>query len=563
MPSHHHYDFRRLPERTKRQIARSIADGDLHLRDNSSGNKMFYFTRLLGSALAAIILISILCAAFGKPGADHVWSNVQGMVGLATFIALGAGLALAVRRRVELNKVFSFPPGQYMFPFTLIDARRVELEVVDLTQLKGIEMTEHRQHGFYSHTTFAFSFHDAPTRTWKISGKKRAEQFGAKLNALQAQARAAFDRSDMAAVLRLDPFFEIRNKNWQPLGADPAPESMWKKRLADPVLCALAVAILLSPLIWTARNVAADFAVHAEAKRLQTEAAYQAYIDDGWFYTEEMRAAIPRVAFAEVKQKKSVNALRDLLIRYPKAGLQADVGKEIHVLFQRALAKFMAQAPTSDPALLASMTQLLQVLEQRGDPMVGIRFTRPSTDALAELDARIKRNEAKLDGKTIIPAAAHFASDSAAVREARIVTGLQAGFGRIFPNDVLKLQLVAQTDTRLPVLTIDYQIEPSGMLYLLEGSERAFVGLVARFQSGLSVGTENEPWRFNMEVEPPNQFRVNYSGTKHDIQKGPADSQVYSVMAERAFDALAEKMHAAFFRPDSAPAKDMKVVSTP
>jgi len=113
------------------------------------------------------------------------------------------------------------------------------------------------------------------------------------------------------------------------------------------------------------------------------------------------------------------------------------------------------------------------------------------------------------------------------------------------------------------VLTIDYQIEPSGMLYVLEDSERAFVGLVARFQSGLRVGAENEQWRFDMEVEPPNHFRVNYTGTQHDIKKGPADSQVYSVMAERAFDALAEKMHAAFFRADSAPAKDMKVVNQP
>ena len=33
-------------------------------------------------------------------------------------------------------------------------------------------------------------------------------------------------------------------------------------------------------------------------------------------------------------------------------------------------------------------------------------------------------------------------------------------------------------DARLPVLTIEYQIEPSGAIYSLEKTDRAFVGLV-------------------------------------------------------------------------------------
>ncbi|UUZ47889.1 hypothetical protein LP420_33180 [Massilia sp. B-10] len=151
----------------------------------------------------------------------------------------------------------------------------------------------------------------------------------------------------------------------------------------------------------------------------------------------------------------------------------------MHALYQQALSRFAAQAATSDPDLMGSMTQLLQVLEERGDPHVGIRFIRPTNEALAQMDERIKLNASRLGGRQVIPAAAHFASDSAAVREARIVTGLRSGFATIFPNDVLSLTQVGATDKRLPVLTIDYQIEPSGQLYVLEKTDRAFVGLVA------------------------------------------------------------------------------------
>lgn len=563
MPSHHTYEYARLPERTKRQLIKSMAEPGLHLSEDGDGNTVFYISRSVLAVSLSLFLVMFVSAQFGVPGKDDLWSGTDYMLGYGLFIASIVALAMAIRNRVQLNKLFGFVPKQYIFSSTLVDARKPELQVVDLAQLKRIEVTEHRYQGLiYSHTIFSFSFHDAPSRKWRVSNKKRAAQFCDRLDAMQGQARAAFERNDIASLLKLDPFFEIRRNNWALPGDPPARDPGWKRWLPMPVVVGLAAALVLSPLIWTARNVGADMAMHTEAKRLQTEAAYHAYTLVGWFHVDEMRAAMPRVALAEVKKMKSVTALRGLLQRYPNVGLQAEVNQEIHLLYQVALAKFASQAATADPALLPSMTRLLQVLEQRGDPAVGIRFRRPSTDALVELDARIKRNEARMAGKEIIPVSEHFASDSAAAREARIVNGLRAGFRMIFPNDVLSLQVVPEADTRLPVLTIDYQIEPSGALYTLEGGQRAFVGLVARFQSGLKVGEEGDPWRFEMEVEPPDHFEVGYTGAPNQVQKGPADSQVYSVMAERAFDALSQKMRAAFFHPDSAAFKGMKVVET-
>ncbi|MES3023663.1 MAG: hypothetical protein V4857_19020 [Pseudomonadota bacterium] len=539
-------------------MATGIADSANHLREEGANNTLFYVVRGLGLLLAVFILWSLLSNPFGDPERDELWSNKDTIIGYALFVAIIAYLVLVVRRRFVLNKLFNFAPGQYLFPFTMIDARRARLEVFDLTQVRSIQAVEHNMNGAYSHTTFEFSFPDAPRRTWKIANKMRAEQFGAKLAVLQDTVRGAGARNDVATMLRLDPFLEIRRQGWALPDSGPAPKRgalrvlLAHPAVANPVVAAFALTLVFAPLVWAARNAAADLAVEAEAKRLNTESAYAAYIRNGCFHVREMRAAVPRVALAEIIPQKSVARLRGLLRRYPSDGLQADVGEAIHALYASALVKFTAQATTSDPALLASMEKLLQVLEKNGNPLVAIHFTRPDSAQLGELDASIEQSEREA-GTKISPASAHFGNDSAAPREARIAQGLQAAFGTIFASDVLNLVVRPEGDTHMPRLAIRYQIAPSGAVYSAgKNRERAFVGLVARFQSSLEVGPAVAPWRFDMQVVPPDNFTINYQLPEGAVNTGPADSQVYAVMAERAFDALAVQIRAAFFRPESA-----------
>jgi hypothetical protein len=558
LPSHHSYDFHRLPERIKRQMARAIADAGNRLREETSSNVFFYVFRGLGLLLVAGLGLPLLVDNFGNPARDEIWSNKGLMIGIALITGALAYLILVVRRRFVLNKAFNFPPGQYLFPFTLIDARSTQLTVIDFTQVLAIRAVDHTVNGSYSHTAFTFSFPDALARTWKVANKKRADQFGVKLAALQNAVHSAAERKDVALMMRLDPFYEIRMKNWAVPDTGPAPVVGRVRALlahplvAKPIVGALVLALVLAPVLWLARNVAADFAVRAEAQRLQTEAAYTGYIVNGWFHVAEMRAALPRVALAEVLKKNSVTALRELAARYPEEGLKAEIDQAIHVLYQRALARFTRQATTSDPALLATMERLLLVLEQSGKPQVAIQFTRPTTSQLGELDASIKQREKEV-GSKIIPASIHFGNDSAAPREARIAKGLQAAFRSIFTNDVLDLVVMRPNTSHMPRLEIRYQIAPSGAVYFSEkDKDRAFVGLVARFQSQLEVGPAVDPWRFDMEVKPPEHFTVNYDMPAGAVNAGPQDSQVYAVMAERAFDELAVKIRAAFFRRDSA-----------
>jgi hypothetical protein len=556
MASHHYFDVRQLPERVRRQLVRAMADGKIWLRDESTGNVEFYGKIGLSLACLICLFVAIVASGFGVPGSDLLWSGSSvRMVGYFLLLFPILYLAVKLSGRFRLRRLLGFEPGQYLFANTLVDARQAQLTVIDLVQMTGVTATEHHINGRYDHTAFIFAFPDALSRRWKVANKKRAQQFGAKFNALGAQAHAAVEARDMATLLRLDPFFEIRRKGWVVPELNPAREKLLARLLARPWIAAAVLALLLTPIIFVARNSAADMAMYAAAKKEASEAAYIAYIDNGKFHADEMRAALPRVAFAEVSKKSSVTAMRELLQRYPNAGLNADVGAFIHGLFEASFAKFKARANSSDPALLATMEQLLLVLEKRGDSHVGIRFTRPTEQELGKLDASIKSSEARMGGKHIIPASAHFGNDSAAPREARIAAGMTSAFKSIFPNDILDLYVAGPTVTRLPMLEITYDIAPSGDVFVSDDKSRAFVGLVARFHAALLVDDTSAPWKFQVEVLPPNHFNVEYKIPPGANIKQPPEGQVYAVMAELAFDALALNMNRAFFSKDGAPIK--------
>ncbi len=225
-----------------------------------------------------------------------------------------------------------------------------------------------------------------------------------------------------------------------------------------------------------------------------------------------------------------------------------------HGLYHKAFAQFLKQGSDTNSSLVPVMQRLMDVLESAGNPNVQIHFSRPSTSALEELDQRLKLRGGKLGN--VIPAASHFTASSAASREARIAAALQVGFRATFPNDVLALQVNNSANVMPPMLDINYEIEPSGALYTEQNTSpsttaRQFVGLVARFKVTLLVPDSVQRWQFELEVQPPETFTVNYKTQQGQAMQGPQDSQVYAVMAERAFEQLASKLRAAFFRTDS------------
>ncbi len=219
--------------------------------------------------------------------------------------------------------------------------------------------------------------------------------------------------------------------------------------------------------IWFARNAASDEAAYQTAKASHKEAQYADYVKNGHRHVQEMQDALPHVALDEARKTRSVTKIRDVLKRYPDAGIDDEVKAEVHKIYAAALERFSAQAANADPALVPFVQSLLTSLEASGNPTVQVRFTRPTRRRIGSNGCQESGALPRRRARRWMPAAVWFASDNVAERENRIVDGLQQGFGAIFSSDVLRVTAPAKIDPNQPVMDIAYQISGSGQYYVV------------------------------------------------------------------------------------------------
>jgi hypothetical protein len=550
--SHYHYEYQTLPASAHRRLARTLKSKRNIVHADRIPAWRFYAVRAAVALLLAALLYLVMAVRLGDPLRDGLWTDTGPMLKYGVLAGLLAFVLLSCARRYRLRKLFQFQPGRYLLPFTLIDARTRRLQVFDLMQMTRFEAQHQLRDGRYDRTVLTLEFQDGSAPTFIFRDRERSEEVLQRFEQLQAAGRSAFDRRDIAALRGYDPLVDLRAAKWvNPEAArhPPAPGPL-QRALRHHATVSVLAALILAPALWAARNSVGDVRMQEQARRLATEEAYQGYLAHGRFQLAAMRAELPRVAFAQVRQRHSVTALRQLLQRYPRAGLERAVAGEIHILYGQALQRFKDQAVQADASLVAAMASLLAHAERTGNPNVPIQFVRPTAEALRGMDDASRLQGARQQGLQMIPAAEYFSNDSASAREQRIAGGLRAAFGTIFAHDVLQFSAAGSDAARAPLLLIRYQIDPSGVVYREENGHRGFVGLVARFQAGLAAPDLDTPWRFALDVTPPPQFSVEYK-TGGGRATGPSDGQVYAIMAERAFDSLSSKIMGALFRPDS------------
>ena len=330
---------------------------------------------------------------------------------------------------------------------------------------------------------------------------------------------------------------------------------------------------------------------------------------------------LPRAALADALRKGSVTAIRTMLDKYRKSVVEDDARAAIHRLFVKTLGEFRTEAADADPRLLPFMERLLAHLEKNETSAVEARFHSPSSESLEGVDALLAAKGADLVNVKgpIARVASHFDDAHARPREQDIVKGLQGGFAAVFPADIMALKegkrvVVQQSavdaglgpgakgglptrspgrepppsgpkpklpkvprlsksaepaappapsspadiaDVKVPTLEIQYSVGWSGDVYSEEKGGRHFVGIVVRFAVKMQIPGEKETFDFDLAVEPPDHFTVDYTtGSLGDIgvpglEAGPTEGKVYDVMAERAFDQLSTKLRGVFFRRGS------------
>jgi hypothetical protein len=342
-----------------------------------------------------------------------------------------------------------------------------------------------------------------------------------------------------------------------------------------------------------------------DAQKLHTVAAVQAFLKEfpSSVVEADAQTALHDAYVSELevaKNKGTVTALRDYIKAYPGNFLEKDAREAIHALFTKTLADFKRHAATDDPTMLPLIEHLMAYLEQHGSPSLAVIFHRKNAASLAVADKLlVKEND---EPGRVATASQFFDDDHAAPRETAMVKALNQAFDDIFPADVLHMELAKDTADAAassPQVDIDYAVGWSGDVYKGERSGTQFVGIKISFKVTMTVPDGHMmpepsghagnapvatkcppkknapqdpsgaicPLTFALEVLPPDKFSVS-SDLANSAFAGiagldePSDGKVYDVMAVRAFDQVATKLEAVFFRdrpePDKSGKKDPK-----
>ncbi|MFZ6681561.1 hypothetical protein [Undibacterium sp. Tian12W] len=556
MAYYYEYQFDALPAHLKSDLAKTIGRSKYLAFAEVQSNLDFYLMHGLILLLCSSLLLLTASADFGNPLKDELWSA---RAILAWYVLLFAGIFYCVHaswKRISLSRRFGFLPGRYLFQSSFLDARQKKVMIIDLKLFKNVSLGETQFLGLHNKSQLALELQEDQHLLINIPGRKLGKLVFEKFQAMHAAAQKAIQERNLPALQKFDPFLELKRNQFsgaleQRQASFFAISIHFLRKLHLPLLF---IACAFAALFWYARNMMADDKAAMTAQRMNTETAYLAYLSHGKNHVKEMQEKLPRIVFNALKKNTSVTQLRALKQRFPGSDIIADLDKEIHHHYLLALENFRALNASADPGLIATMEQLLLYAEKKNDPNVVIRFGRPTPAELVQLDDLLRKKEVRTKNLKIIPASPHFTNDTAATRESRIVAGIHTSFGAIFPQDILKFAANGAAKPPFPMLKINYKIAPSGKVYTQRKQENLalseqdiYIGLIMNFNANISIpGQENE-WKFNLEVTPPDNFNVKYEYSLDAIDHHPSDSQVYAVMAERAFDQLAGQINATFF----------------
>ena len=531
----------------------------------------------------------------------RLYSGVQSPLWL-----LGYGLALwmvfygvvKATQRLLLAKTLPFAPGRYLFPLEIVDARSSVLRILPMGALTDFRAVHHHTNGAYTHTELHFYFEGGVHEMFSVRGKELAEQTLDRFDAQRALFREALEAGDMGIVAALDPFLEVRleEDGWARMTASPVTVSEGPSAsdlilpMMYPSLVALVMGMLLAGPLWGGRQVMSDEARFKRAMSASVTSAYgsradelETYLRYGGFRHREAAQTVelPKARYEAAKAQGTVTALRELLSAHPSSPHRQEALAQISALFDAALKKVQSKSAQENPEAAAFMARLLKHLEREGLPTMEVRFRAPPTQHLSRIDAELskefgpsadpkRKKRDPITSRVVAPIAPEFSDARSAPREEAITQSLRRAFEAIIPRDILTLEhgprlpedaqgadaqggdhgeqageavkAVKQLRFPRPTIVVDYIVLPSTALYTLDKNPgKVFVGIEIVFSVTMHLPEDEQVLSLTLKVEPPQNFSVSYS-SELGLVAGPSDSQVYHVMAIRAFDQLASKL---------------------
>lgn len=512
----------------------------------------------VGSAGGALVVLAIVYAA-GHGSLDSSLSRhpvpvVALYVGLLAFAIFAVSRALGLRRKV---KGLPFKPGVYVFPMNLVDARTERFRVYPSTDLTAVSVAPGPTPAVQ--LTFAGASFVVPA----ASGEEASSAVVA-VEAARARAPKALADEDANTLAELDPLYEPRFSSpvgpAKPLKAKTSLEARWGW------VVAVAVAVVVGPVLWLSRNVSSDERMFATATTAGNAASYRAYLTHGERHREEVAdVLLPRAELREAMATGTVSALRTYARAHPKAKIQVEIDAALrtamlaelekaktagtrkalvefvqqnpdhgldpevraahHAVYVAALGRFKGKLPDRDKQVGPFAEKLFAYAEQKAGvpsaanasappPMVQVRFRQRTSKTIAKADAKVSQSQ-YFQGSASSPSH-YFDSHYLQAREATFAQGVIAKLSTALGDEeLLRMELGAALSdpdaplpaVDLPTLFVEHGVEWTGFEIASKAPRGVLVGLNFVFEA-----------RFVLPSADPNAKPLTY---KHDVWRTP------------------------------------------
>lgn len=506
---------------------------------------------------------------------------------VAIYAALFATAGLAVVRAVWLYtraKTFPFAPGTYVFPSSIIDAKTPQLRVFPMRELLGVE-----RHATPV-STFHFTFSGGEKLALKVPDLDQAEKVEKSLAVAREKLQHALEEEGPSSMAGIDPLFGGSVQS--PLGPT---ESLTRyvptwARLGWTI--AVAVGLVIAPVVWLTRNSSSDEKMFAEAQKAQTVAAYKGYLAQGGPHSgevgstllpraelkeaekigtvdvlsefakshrgskidPEIQVSLKKAMLAELEKAKgegTLTALKAFATRYPENRVGNELRAAMHALYASALEAYKAKATEKDTAVAVALVQrMLAFAEKSGAPDVEVRFHLRPSKSLALADTQAEKSK-YFNGKESLPSH-YFEAARLASREGDLAKAFIDKIGETFPADILAAKVGDRIDGetmptfKVPTIVVEYGIEWSRTQTVSVKPRGVFVGVNLQFDvtynvpdGGKQLKIQHTSWRM------PDVWKM---GDGAGEAKGAREAKVYDGMSDTSFDQVERKALESLFK---------------
>ncbi len=490
-------------------------------------------------------------------------------------IALGStitGVICAVAHAVHTQSL-PFPPGVYLFPACLIDARDDRLEVHSLSELS---------HAAGSGSNVAVTI-GAASFSLPVSDPGLTAEAVSRIQAAAAQLAQA----DEKLIFELDPLTEPSVLSplapQQPLTSD---RPIWiRLRFA----IGGGLGLLLGIGVFGLRNDMSDQRMFARARSLDSVEGYAAYLARGQAHRDvvehellpraKLRLAIAEgnvdaidaftrehpadkiqheveiarrnaliAEFEQVRKEGTLAALLGYAARRPKHGMGKPYEQALHAPYALELQRYRKRAP-EDSELPDVVEQLIAYSEKAGAKKVGdkflgsdvaVHFLRLKSQTIHRADQAVSKNP-MFNGVSSLPTR-YFSDAKLAEHTKAAAESLAGSLSAGFNSEILRFSAgeswvgdeESVAPAKAPRIVVHYRVEWSGGAHASKKPRGVFIGLYVFFRARIEMAGA-EPVilsKYTAGQSVPLEKLAEFSGAD---AAGTAETAIYTGMLQEAF----------------------------